>query len=114
MGHVTHDMPLLGVIYHSTCQRLFGSAYQISSSDVNKIFFSRPRQNQDLNFQDQDQDLNLQDQDQDHDITVQDQTKTSTFRQVHFKTVLQPRLPSTTVIEYENIFFNHIINMVVH
>jgi len=31
----------------------------------------------------------------------QDKTKTSTFRQVYFKTVLQP---STTVIEYENIF----------
>jgi len=55
-------------------------------------FFSRPRQ---------DQDLNVQDQDQDHDITVQDQTKTSAFRQVYFKTVYQP---STTVIEYENIF----------
>ena len=63
---------------------------------LTRPFFSRPRQDQDLSLQDQDQD-----QDQDHDITVQDQTKTSTFRQVHFKTVLQP---STTVIEYENIF----------
>jgi len=75
---------------------------------LTRPFFSRPRQDQDVNLQDQDQDLNLQDQDQDqdpnlqdrdqdqdHDITVQDQTKTSTFRQVHFKTVLHP---STTVI----------------
>ena len=40
-------------------------------------FFSRPRQDQDLNLQDQDQDQDLssRDQDQDQDLSLQDQDR---------------------------------------
>jgi len=74
---------------------------------LTRPFFSRPRQDQNLNFQDQDQDqdLNLQDhdQDQDHDITVQ-----------HLdKSISRLFFSQAQLLLNMRIYFNH-INMVVH